>query len=518
MSCKNLSITPEFSQEEIAGVVSRGELLTMEIEFNRNCNFKCVHCYLTQHTNGHKELAKEEFYGVITQAKELGVRNIVILGGEPMLYPHLLDMIKFIRSQGLTAEIFTNGANMTEANTRTLYDHEVAVVLKMNTFDKRIQDTISGCCGAYEQIQTAFENLKRAGYLGDKRLLGVSSVICQHNIKELAALWQWLRDQNITPYFEVITPQGKAKCNRKLHVESRQLRELFYELADIDRTKYGYKWEPQPPLVGMKCLRHQYSCVVTAYGDVQPCVGVDIAVGNVREAGLAEIIKNSDVIRELRNFRQNIKGPCRKCDKLGDCYGCRGAAYQLTGDYLASDPMCWRNAKRLDDIEHLPVKADRLVPHKPPMLIIQKLVEVREKLSIAEMKVSRNSIFVGSDGKLDEVSYLEIIAQTIAAHNGFKNLDNGGEMKGFIAGVKNLKIMGTAKVGDILRVNVYKIIDYGELGIIRGEVVKGEEILASGEIKIWHRREQIPTILPCAGVNSDLSACPHAESAKGSNS
>lgn len=37
-----------------------------------------------------------------------------------------------------------------------------------------------------------------------------------------------------------------------------------------------------------------------------------------------------------------IKGPCNSCDMTDGCYGCRGAAYQLTGDYLASDPLCRR--------------------------------------------------------------------------------------------------------------------------------------------------------------------------------
>ncbi len=46
----------------------------------------------------------------------------------------------------------------------------------------------------------------------------------------------------------------------------------------------------------------------------------------------------------LKNYREMIKGPCRTCEKSSECYGCRGAAYQLTGDYLASDPTCWRNA------------------------------------------------------------------------------------------------------------------------------------------------------------------------------
>ena len=91
-------------------------------------------------------------------------------------------------------------------------------------------------------------------------------------------------------------------------------------------------------------MRHQVSCVVTATGDVMPCVGVTIALDNIRNNKLADILKNSEVVNNLKNYRNMIKGECHSCEKAAECYGCRGAAYQLTGDYLASDPTCWRNS------------------------------------------------------------------------------------------------------------------------------------------------------------------------------
>jgi radical SAM protein with 4Fe4S-binding SPASM domain len=73
-------------------------------------------------------------------------------------------------------------------------------------------------------------------------------------------------------------------------------------------------------------------------------VGVTIPLANIRHQRLADILKNSEVIRNLKNYREMIKGACASCEKSSECYGCRGAAYQLTGDYLASDPTCWRNS------------------------------------------------------------------------------------------------------------------------------------------------------------------------------
>ncbi|MCF8056015.1 MAG: radical SAM protein [Desulfocapsa sp.] len=335
----------EFTEEEIKKAVAADRLLSMEIEFSRICNFRCSYCYVPEKKECNGELSKAEIKDVILQAKELGAGKIIILGGEPSIYPHLVEMISFLGEQGFEIEMFTNGTGVDAKLAKILADARVRVVLKLNSRDREIQDLLAGRTGAFDIIQAAFAHLKEAGYPSQGLFLALSTVICQQNIGELPDMWQWLRDEGIEPYFEVITPQANAVTNSWLSVDGHKLKELFTRLSEIDREKYGRQWEPQPPLVGNKCMRHQVSCLVTAGGDVTPCVGVTIPLDNIRNNSLAHILKNSEVVNNLKNFREMIKGECRDCDKAEECYGCRGAAYQLTGDYLASDPTCWRNLK-----------------------------------------------------------------------------------------------------------------------------------------------------------------------------
>lgn len=488
-SCKNRMYGAEFSPEEIEEAVSRGRLLSAEIEFSRRCNFNCIYCYAKDDSDYRGELTKEEIKDLILQVKDMGAKKIIILGGEPMIYPHIFDMLAFIRSEGLYTELFTNGTGIDDSNARKLYEHGVAVILKMNSFDEKIQDTLAGRNGAYSLIQEAFKNLKKAGYPSGAPL-GISTIICKQNLDELEDMWVWLRDQGITPFFEMITPQGNARSNDLLNVDTEQLHRFFCRIAEIDRDKYGYHWEPQPPLVAGECLRHQFSCAIDSYGYVQPCVGVTIPVGNIRKKKLADIILESEVIQDLKNYKQTIKGPCSECLNLSKCYGCRGSAFQLTGDYLASDPLCWKNMERQEDIARLPMNTSELVPHKPPMLIVNKLLEVKERESITEVQISKDTIFVSEDGRLDDASYPEIIAQSIAAQEGFRKIGNGnGSAKGFLLGVKNLEIFGSAQIGDTLRVSASKVAKYGEFGVIKGEIFKGEDVIARGEIKVWHEEK-----------------------------
>jgi radical SAM protein with 4Fe4S-binding SPASM domain len=476
----------EFDPAMIEEAVRRKQLLSMEIEFNRTCNFNCPYCYVGEQGDNRPALDEEGFRDVIRQARDLGARKIIVLGGEPLLYAPLPEMIRYMRGLGLDIEMFTNGTHVTPETARFFFDQNVKVVLKMNTRNPGIQDKLTGREGSWQGIRSALDNLKAAGYPHSERVMAVSTIICRDNIEELPDFWQWLRDQGIQPYVEMITPQGRASQNGWLEVSPREARAVFQRIAEIDRNRYGIRWDPQPPLVGSRCLRHRFSCLVNTYGDVWPCVGVSITVGNVRERPLAEILRDSEVIEDLRRHRTTMKGPCAACEKAAECYGCRGAAYQLTGDYLASDPLCWRLETRQDEIGKLPAAAGTFVPQQLPMRIVDTLMEVGERFARVECEVPREGPFVGADGRLDDAAYLEMIAQSIAALNGFRTGGNGNH-QGLLLGAENLEVLAECRRGDRLSISVFKETKYGDFGVVSGAVTRGSELVARGRIKVWHK-------------------------------
>lgn len=433
-------------------------------------------------------MSEDEIKDVIFQAKNLGVKKVVILGGEPMIYPSIIPMVRYIHSLGLSIEMFTNGCNISVENARELFMNEVNVVLKMNTFDEKLQDEIAGKKGAFSDIQNALKNLQSQGYPSKNVSLGASTVLCSQNIHEIKDMWRWLRERGIRPYFETITPQGNAKKNNAIDIDPIEAFKLFSEISEIDKNEYGYDWQPQPPLVGNKCLRNQYSCLITANGNVFPCVGVTIPLGNVRTQSLSEIIAESEVLEDLRNYKTRIKGPCRECSSISECYGCRGAAYQLTGDYMASDPLCWNNSHKIGEIQHLPMAVDALIPQKLGMKVIDRLEKVSEREAETSAFIKNDMVFINDDGTIDEVVYIEMIAQTIAAREGFRVMGNNEKIEGFLLGIKDFKVYSKAYVGDILRINVKKRVRYGDFGIVKGVISNGNETIAEGEVKVWQKK------------------------------
>ncbi len=491
MSCASVLFGSEFSAEEIAATRARGGLLTLEVEVGTLCNFLCRYCYVgdchAQAPGDRHELTQQELYDVVAQAQALGARKIILLGGEPMLYDYTPAFCEWMRSRRLAVELFTNGSNMTAAMAARLYKMGVHVVLKWHSADHRIQDWLAGVEGAATVMEEAYRNLRAAGFPSDSARLALSTVICRQNIGELPELWRWMRTEGIEPYFEMITPQGRARqSGHELSPSVEETRLLFETIQAIDRDQFGRVWQAQPPLVGNACLRHSFSCLVNAAGDIMPCVGVSVAVGNVRQQPLAKILADSEVIADLRNHVRTIQGACGQCERAASCYGCRGAAFQLTGNYLGSDPLCWRNQEGAECSE-LPLAAERLVPHRPPARMVDALVAVGERTATVTASITAATPLC-REGVLTEAAHLELMAQAAAAMHGYRHQvrHDGVAQRGMLVGARNLEICEPIRVGDKLAVSLHKEAQLGHFGIIRAEVRRGEALVSQAELKTWH--------------------------------
>lgn len=75
-------------------------------------------------------------------------------------------------------------------------------------------------------------------------------------------------------------------------------------------------------------------------GDVIPCMLLQVKLGNIREESIIKIWEESSVLAKLRS-RELLEGECGKCTHRDICAGCRGRAYEETGNIMASDPGCW---------------------------------------------------------------------------------------------------------------------------------------------------------------------------------
>lgn len=110
MSCINFNKIYQcsFSNELIQQIRDLNKLLTLELSCQ--CNYRCRYCYFMAPKKLMNELNLLEIVNIIDQAQDLCVKTIVIIGGgEPLLYPHIKETIKYILAKNINIVIFTNG-------------------------------------------------------------------------------------------------------------------------------------------------------------------------------------------------------------------------------------------------------------------------------------------------------------------------------------------------------------------------------------------------------------------------
>lgn len=134
----------------------------------------------------------------------------------------------------------------------------------------------------------------------------------------------------------------------------------------------------------------------------------------------------------------------------------------------------------------LPLDAEALVPHRLPMRMVDRLLQVNGKDGVVETLVPGDSPLVSDDGHLEDVALAELLAQAYAAVKGFCDLLEKKPVKqGFLVGIKKFDRLYSARTGDRLKINIKTLAELGDFAVAGGEIWRDDELLAKGEVKVW---------------------------------
>jgi radical SAM protein with 4Fe4S-binding SPASM domain len=80
------------------------------LNVNRACNLRCEWCYAAGSGFRREEnMSLDLALKLIDLKYDLGVRNIIILGGEPLIYNHLYEILDYCKEKGIATMLVTNG-------------------------------------------------------------------------------------------------------------------------------------------------------------------------------------------------------------------------------------------------------------------------------------------------------------------------------------------------------------------------------------------------------------------------
>jgi len=315
------------------------------------CNLSCLHC----RGMNEEELDSET---ILRVAKDLSLLNpnwVIIEGGEPLLCGELLSVIEIIHKKGIKIYLISNGMLLNESFAKNFSNFNVSLMLSIDGADKE----------TYERIRkgASFEKLKEAVEVAKKfNILDSCNVtVGKHNFHQTRDFFNFAREVG----FKKITFIGLKPCKdyEKYVLNGEDYKEFFSSIISCEKDyqmdvyvdepffkpflkehNINYSVDSQNGIIVSNvsnCIFGNYIFIETN-GDVKPCTFAPMKIDNVKEKPLTDIwneYKKSELLKRIRDFSTR-DNPCKECEHLFDCGGCRSRTYNLTGNWLAGDPSC----------------------------------------------------------------------------------------------------------------------------------------------------------------------------------
>lgn len=155
--------------------------MSLEIDITSRCNFECTHCNRSASPGNNMNLDLATIRRLATEAEQIGLRRIQILGGEPMCHPDFEDICRIFRQHGAT-KMFTstNGWLVNDKTINTLSQCFNEVQVSIHSIHPNIHDSITQRKGSWERAINAIKLL-----IGKGVNVIISMAVMPNNIHEM---------------------------------------------------------------------------------------------------------------------------------------------------------------------------------------------------------------------------------------------------------------------------------------------------------------------------------------------
>jgi uncharacterized Fe-S cluster-containing radical SAM superfamily protein len=275
------------------------------LELTNRCNLQCTHCYAESGPRAGDQdlLERSDYERLMTEATEIGCRQIQFIGGEPTLNPDLPRHIQFAVRKGYSfIEVFSNLTRVDGPLIELFKTHGVHVATSVYAAAAETHDAVTRVRGSFNRTMASVRRLLEANVP-----VRAGVIEMEQNAGQSEATVRFLRELGVR---EVRTDRLRHFGRGAADDDERQMTELCGSCAG-----------------GTVC--------VAPDGRVSPCImSKQWSVGDCRTASLAELVSG----RELRAVRQQIHasvvaprqaepraescGPCTPCSPDSSCKPC----------------------------------------------------------------------------------------------------------------------------------------------------------------------------------------------------
>jgi len=332
----------------------------------RECNLKCKHCYSDAADRpAPDELSTLEAKMLVDNLADWGIHLLIFDGGEPLCRDDFFDIAKYASSKRMRIVVGSNGTLIDAELARRMKDVGVqAVQISIDGARPETHDSFRGEEGSFDRAMRGVEACKHVGLP-----FQFGMVIRKQSLPEVPSMLELAvkSGANAAEFFDLVqVPRVRKECPGEiLNTAERKnvmqwlaeaqkdcpivirtpgcpMYPLILKAKNVQPKRFSAHELRRIPYYDRGCAAGMPNGYITILpnGDVIPCMLLQVKLGNTREESVVKVWETSPILRNLRS-RQLVEGECGRCRYRDVCAGCRGRAYEETGNMLASDPGCW---------------------------------------------------------------------------------------------------------------------------------------------------------------------------------
>ncbi|MEV0444067.1 radical SAM/SPASM domain-containing protein [Streptomyces spectabilis] len=225
------------------------------LDVTRKCQLNCVHCYNSSGPDGgHGAMTRNDWFSVLDQSAKLGVSDVTLIGGEPTMYPHAIEIAEHALTLDMEVEVYSNLVHVSERWWTVLQREGMSIATSYYSEKPERHNQVT----RRPSHARTRDNIAKAISLGIPIRAGIVG-------------------------------------NKKRHIwtAKRDLRKMGVEEIGVDRIReFGRACGGQEPDASNLCgMCGDGRASIGPNGEVSPCVfSTWIGVGNVQNASLASIL------------------------------------------------------------------------------------------------------------------------------------------------------------------------------------------------------------------------------------
>lgn len=285
---------------KLADRIRNGEFLPLiAIVYDTVCNLKCKHCCIDNMNYDSPTLTIEHIRNLAVQADKLGIAQMNLAGGEPLLFKEFDKLIEAIDPNKFYIGLDTNGLLINAEMAKHLKKIGVdKVKISIDSIDEAEHNDTRNA-NVYKRAIEAIFVARKAGLHAIINTVATGINVRNGQMEKLAKFGQ---DNDIDINVLVLAAMGKMDGRTDLQISSEDT-ETMLEL----RNKYSVFHRDIYGAYGIEdgCKAGNLNIYITKYGETYPCYGIPISFGNIMNESLKSILANMERIKWFKEH-QNL--------------------------------------------------------------------------------------------------------------------------------------------------------------------------------------------------------------------